>query len=357
MESELRDFYRDKKVLVTGHTGFKGSWLSLWLRELGADVIGYALPPPTTPSHHEACRLKDRITSIEGDVRDLGALKQVLTDYRPEIVFHLAAQSLVRRSYQEPVATFGTNVMGTVHLLEACRQCSSVAVVVNVTSDKCYENKEWVWGYRENDRLGGDDPYSSSKGCAELVAAAYARSYFDAGRPHACPKALASVRAGNVIGGGDWAEDRLIPDCMRTLSRQRPVVIRNPLCVRPWQHVLEPLYGYLLLAVRMHAMPDRFSGAWNFGPNEAAVVTVQGLVNHVLEEWGGGAFETPAGRDPHEARTLKLDSSKANTLLGWRQRWTFRQAVSATIDWYRRFFAGEEMYGVSQEQIAAYMSA
>lgn len=357
MQSDFGDFFRNKKVLVTGHTGFKGSWLSLWLHEMGADVIGYSLLPPTTPSHHEVCRLKDRITSIENDIRDLNALKRVLSDYRPEIVFHLAAQSLVRRSYQEPVETFGTNVMGTVHLLEACRQCSSVTVVVNVTSDKCYENKEWVWGYRETDAIGGHDPYSGSKGCAELVTAVYARSYFDAPGQTTSRKALASVRAGNVIGGGDWAEDRLLPDCIRSLALQTPVVVRNPHSVRPWQHVLEPLCGYLLLAVQMHAMPKDFSGAWNFGPNEESVVTVQELVSLILQGWGRGTVETRSGRDLHEAKLLKLDSSKAKRLLGWKHRWTVRQAVSFSIDWYRRFFAGENMYDVSKEQIAAYASA
>jgi CDP-glucose 4,6-dehydratase len=352
--SDIRDFYRNKKVLITGHTGFKGSWLSLWLHELGAEVIGYALPPPTKPSHFEACRLQDRMASIEGDIRDLEALKKILRHHGPGMVFHLAAQSLVRQSYREPVDTYGTNVMGTVHLLEACRQSASVKVIVNVTSDKCYENREWVWGYRENDRLGGHDPYSSSKGCAELVATAYARSYFDAGRPHGSPKALASVRAGNVIGGGDWAEDRLIPDCMRTLSRQRPVVIRNPRSVRPWQHVLEPLCGYLILAARMHEQPNRFSGAWNFGPDSGSLIAVEDLVGHVLEQWGGGAYEVRTDPEMHEAQLLKLDSSKAKTTLGWKHRWSVRQATNATIDWYKRFFAGEEMYAVSREQINAY---
>ncbi len=354
MPSDLRESFRKKKVLVTGHTGFKGSWLSLVLHEIGADVIGYSLPPPTNPSHFEACRLQDRITSIAGDIRDLETIKKTLRDYNPEIVFHLAAQALVRQSYREPVDTYGTNVMGTVNLLEACRQSASVKVIVNVTSDKCYENREWVWGYRENDRLGGHDPYSSSKGCAELVAAAYARSYFDAGRPPGGPKALSSVRAGNVIGGGDWAEDRLVPDCVRALSLRQPVVIRNSLSVRPWQHVLEPLWGYLLLAARMQDLPKRFSGAWNFGPDDGSFIAVKDLVGQVLEQWGGGAYEIRPDSEMHEAQVLKLDSSKAKTALGWKHRWDVRQAACATIDWYQRFFAGEDMYEVSKEQITAY---
>ena len=298
MTASLLDFYRNKKVLITGHTGFKGSWLSLWLSEIGSEVIGFSLDSPTSPSHFEICGLKNRMVSIRGDIRDLGALRRVVSDYSPEVVFHLAAQSLVRRSYREPVDTFGTNVMGTVNLLEACRQASSVRVVINVTSDKCYENKEWVWGYRENDAIGGHDPYSSSKGCAELVTTAYARSYLpEAGQP-STRKALASVRAGNVIGGGDWAEDRLIPDCIKALCAHTPIIVRNPLSVRPWQHVLEPLYGYLVW--RSGCMPHRLNspGAWNFGSNDDSFITVGAMVEQVVQQWGGGEHRLPPRPGP-----------------------------------------------------------
>ena len=354
MTASFLDFYRNKKVLITGHTGFKGSWLALWLSEIGSDVTGFSLDSPTSLSHFEICGLKNRMVSIRGDVRDLDTLRRVVSDFSPEVVFHLAAQSLVRRSYREPVDTFGTNVMGTVNLLEACRQASSVRVVINVTSDKCYENKEWVWGYRENDALGGHDPYSSSKGCAELVTTAYARSYFhEAGQP-GTRKALASVRAGNVIGGGDWAEDRLIPDCIKALCARAPIIVRNPLSVRPWQHVLEPLYGYLVLAVRMHAAPAEHSGAWNFGSNDDAFITVGAMVEQVVQHWGDGVIDSRPDMSLHEAQVLRLDSSKARTLLGWRPRWDVRTAVSKTVEWYRRHRAGEDMLAVSKEQIAAY---
>jgi CDP-glucose 4,6-dehydratase len=347
--------YKGRKVMVTGHTGFKGSWLSLWLSEIGAEVFGYALEPPTRPNHYEQCRLGSRLSaSVHGDVRDLNALQQAMRDWSPEIVFHLAAQSLVRRSYDAPVETFQTNVMGTVHLLEACRQAHSVRVVINVTSDKCYENREWPWGYRENDAVGGHDPYSSSKGCAELATAAYRRSYFEPSGPAGTARGLASVRAGNVIGGGDWAEDRLIPDCIKALSTQVPIAVRNPRSIRPWQHVLEPLHGYMMLADRMCAAPEEFSGAWNFGPDDDSFLTVAAMAERMLMQWGAGEIVSVPSPALHESRVLRLDSSKAKSLLGWKPRWDVRTALSKTVEWHKRLLAGDDMLAVSMEQIAEY---
>jgi CDP-glucose 4,6-dehydratase len=344
--------FKGKKVLVTGHTGFKGSWLCLWLAEIGAEVFGFALEPPTRPSFHDQCRIGSRLSaSVRGDVRDLDALQRAIRDWSPEIVFHLAAQALVRQSYAAPVETFQTNVMGTVHLLEACRQSASVRAVINVTSDKCYENKEWAWGYRENDALGGHDPYSSSKACAELVTAAYQRSYADTTETG---RGLASVRAGNVIGGGDWAEDRLMPDCVRSLSSGTSVTVRNPHSIRPWQHVLEPLHGYLMLAARMAEAPGEFSGAWNFGPDEGSVLTVAEMVHLMIREWGTGEVKTAPAAALHESRVLRLDSSKAKALLGWKPRWDVRTALSKTVEWHKRLRAGEDMLAVSRGQIADY---
>jgi CDP-glucose 4,6-dehydratase len=354
MPPSLKEFYWGRVVLITGHSGFKGSWLSIWLRELGAQVIGYSLDPPTTPSLFETCDLKHRVTSRIGDVRDLESLLKVMNKHNPDIVFHMAAQSLVRRSYQYPVETYGTNVMGTVNVLEAGRLTPSVRTIVNVTSDKCYENKEWIWGYRENDPVGGHDPYSSSKGCSELVTKAYAQSYFKAGERHHPPKSLSSVRAGNVIGGGDWAQDRLIPDCVRALAARRPIIIRNPDAVRPWQHVLEPLYGYLLLAKRMSDEPAGFSGAWNFGSTDGSLLTVSEMVRQVVEEWGEGSCDVCPDPLLHEAQVLKLDSLKARTFLGWKSRWDVRTSISKTVEWYKHNLAGNDMYEISKRQIADY---
>src|SRR4030043_182379 len=278
--------YKNKRVLVTGHTGFKGSWLLIWLKELGADLIGYALEPPTQPNNFEACQLEKKITHIHGDVRNLDYLLEVFKKYKPEFVFHLAAQSLVRRSYEEPKLTFDTNIGGTVNLLEAVRLVPSVKVLVNITSDKCYDNREWIWGYRENDPMGGHDPYSASKGCAELVFAAYLKSYFSKSSSEASGIGLASVRAGNVIGGGDWGKYRLIPDFVHALVKNQPVEIRNPWAIRPWQHVLEPLRGYLWLGVLLHESPGTYSGPWNFGPNDSDHLKVEEVVNSFIEFWG-----------------------------------------------------------------------
>ncbi len=354
MPLPFADFFSGKTVLITGHTGFKGAWLGIWLRELGAEVIGYSLEPPTIPSLFQVCRLEKKITSVTADVKDLTTLLKVMKRYRPQIVFHLAAQSLVRRSYREPVETYATNVMGTVNVLEAVRQTESVRIVINVTSDKCYENSGWVWGYRESDAIGGHDPYSSSKGCSELVTTAYRLSYFNGDGGDRGRKALSSARAGNVIGGGDWAEDRLVPDCIRALSDGRPVVMRNPQAVRPWQHVLEPLCGYLFLAKKMGENPEQYAGAWNFGPGDDAFFSVREVVELVISEWGGGTSDVRPDPSMVEANRLKLDSSKARALLGWQPRWDVRTAVKKTVQWYQAELVGRDMYQECRRQIAAY---
>jgi len=328
-------FWAGKRVLVTGHTGFKGSWLALWLQALEADVVGLALEPPSTPSLYRQARIEDGMTSIHDDVRDADAVRRVVETHRPEVVFHLAAQSLVRPSYEAPVDTYATNVMGTVHVLEALRRVGSARVGVVVTSDKCYENREsMLWGYRETDPMGGHDPYSSSKGCAELVVASYRQSFFNdasGGRT-----ALASVRAGNVIGGGDWAEARLVPDVIRAFSAGRAVHIRRPDAVRPWQHVLDPLGGYLTLAEQLWTEGDARAGAWNFGPSPDDARPVAAIVEQMIERWGEGADAVlDDGPHPHEATYLRLDCSKARTLLGWRPRLPLDLALDWTVEWYR----------------------
>ncbi|MCG3115719.1 MAG: CDP-glucose 4,6-dehydratase [Candidatus Manganitrophus sp. SA1] len=335
----LSDFYRGKRVLVTGHTGFKGSWLTLWLVELGAEVYGYALEPPTKPSLFEEADIARRMTSHSiGDVRDYRLLSRAVREIQPEIVFHLAAQPLVLYSYQEPRETYETNVMGTVNLLEAVRSVGSVRVCQIITSDKCYENREWTYAYRENDPMGGVDPYSNSKGCAELVVGAYRQSFFHRERLMEHGVSLASVRAGNVIGGGDWATDRLIPDSIRALEKNESVRVRNPQAIRPWQHVLEPLSGYLWLAVCQSNSPIPFADAWNLGPSADGNVTVRQIVEQIIKEWGGGAWaslQTSMPQKMHEATFLKLDTTKAQNRLGWRPLYTIDEAVSATVQWYR----------------------
>jgi CDP-glucose 4,6-dehydratase len=325
-------FWHGRKVLITGHTGFKGSWLSLWLARLGARPIGFALEPPTNPSLFETARVREGMIDIRGDVRDRGALRATVARYEPEIVFHLAAQPLVRQSYAGPVETFAANVMGTVHLLDAVRQTPIVQTVVVVTSDKCYLNKEWHWGYREDEPMGGHDPYSASKGCAELVTAAFRQSYFSAdGRV-----GLATARAGNVIGGGDWARDRIVPDAVRALSRGETFVARRPAAVRPWQHVLEPLAGYLTLAERLHAEPRQYSEAWNFGPHDEDSVPVAELLDRFIAHWGEGAWRGElVASGPHEAHLLRLDSSKARERLDWRVALGLDETVRLTAEWYR----------------------
>ena len=347
-----RTFWKDKKVLVTGHTGFKGSWLSLWLQKLGAKVVGYALSPPTKPSLFEVAQVADGMTSITEDVRHLEYLQAVIADHRPEIIIHLAAQPLVRCSYEDPVETYSTNVMGTVNVLEAVRQSESIRVVVSITSDKCYENKEWLWGYRENDPVGGYDPYSSSKGCAELIISAYRDSFFPAEKYQHHRVAVASTRAGNVIGGGDWARDRLIPDFMTAIMKDRPAIIRSPSAVRPWMHVLEPLNGYLRLAEQLWAHGPKFAQAWNFGPNSEDTKTVLWLVEHLTRFWGEGArWKLDSVQHPHESRFLKLDCSKAQSLLGWSAKLRLSTALEWTVEWYRSYQQNKDMRALTEEQI------
>jgi CDP-glucose 4,6-dehydratase len=346
--------FEGRRVLVTGHTGFKGSWLCEWLLSLGAEVSGFALGAPTEPSLFHELGLADRLARHEiGDVRDLEALAGSFEAASPEVVFHLAAQALVRRSYEQPVDTYATNVMGTVNVLEAVRGSDGVRAVVNVTSDKCYENRETGQAYCETDALGGWDPYSSSKGCAELVTAAYRRSFFGEGSP----VRIASVRAGNVIGGGDWAADRIVPDCIRSLTKGEPILVRNPDAVRPWQHVLEPLSGYLHLASRLIEGGPEFDGAWNFGPQEHGTVRVREVVDAIVDAWGSGSWETLGGivEQPHEARLLSLDVSKSRGALGWRPLYGVASAVRMTADWYAARHAGSDPGALTRGQIDGYV--
>lgn len=330
--------YRGRKVFLTGHTGFKGSWMAYWLTQMGAEVAGYALVPETTPNHFDLLNLP--MHSIIGDVRDRGALEKAIAETRPEIVFHMAAQPLVRRSYREPAETFETNVMGAIRLYEACRKCDSVRAIVNVTSDKCYENREWVWGYRENDPMGGYDPYSASKGCAELVTASWRNSFFHPdryGQEHQV--LLASARAGNVIGGGDWSEDRLIPDIVRAIEAKETVTIRSPQATRPWQHVLEPISGYLLLGQRLLEGNKSCAEGWNFGPADEGSITVGEVVRRIKSHWDAFRYDLkPDPNQPHEAGLLKLDCSKAHARLGWQPVWESESCFEKTIRWYRDFF-------------------
>lgn len=349
-------WWHGKTALVTGHTGFKGSWLSLWLQQIGADVVGYSLKPPTTPNLYELADVGRDMRSIEGDVADFERLRDVIADARPQVVFHLAAQSLVRQSYLDPVGTYRTNVLGTVHLLEAVRQVGCARVVVNVTSDKCYENREWVWGYRENDVRGGRDPYSNSKACADLVASAYTHSFF--GPPTGGDRgvALATARAGNVIGGGDWGRDRLIPDVMHAVSDDRPAGIRHPDAIRPWQHVLDCLSGYLLLAEQLWDQPS-LAGGWNFGPGEDDVRPVRWILERLTALWDGKIqWEHAAGVHPHEAGILRLDSSKARLQLGWQPRWDVERALVAVVQWYRSFLAGGDLRALTLAQLRDYQA-
>lgn len=340
-------FWHGKRVFLTGHTGFKGSWLSLWLQSMGAELYGYALNPPTNPALFEEADVAKGMSSVVGDVRDCGTLLAALKQSRAEVVIHMAAQPLVRLSYDQPVETYATNVMGTVHLLEAIRQVGGVRAVVNVTTDKCYENKEWVWGYREDEQMGGYDPYSNSKGCSELVTSAYRRSFF--GNTDTC---LASGRAGNVIGGGDWALDRLVPDILRAFERKEPVVIRNPYATRPWQHVLEPLSGYLTLAQKLYEEGQAYAEGWNFGPNEDDAKPVQWIVEALVNDWGAGAsWHLDCGEQPHEANYLKLDISKAKTRLGWGSRWSLAKALSEITAWHQAWLAGKNVQQLCLRQI------
>ena len=351
------NFWQDKKVFITGHTGFKGSWLSLWLQEMGAVVKGYALPSPTNPSLFEDAHIADGMDSELGDVRDYDHLYRAVSEFKPEIVFHMAAQPLVRLSYKEPVETYSTNVMGTVHLLEAIRQVGGVKAAVVITSDKCYENREWVWGYREGEAMGGYDPYSNSKGCEELVVSAYRRSFFsdDTYSTHGC--ALASVRAGNVIGGGDWADDRLIPDMLKAFSDGRCVEIRSPYSIRPWQHVLEPLSGYMKVAEKLYNNGCEYAEAWNFGPKDDDAKPVEWIVDKLTGFWGNGAdWYLSEGQHPHEAHYLKLDCSKAEIRLNWHPVWNLEEALTRIVSWQKAWLAREDMQQYSIREIRAYMA-
>jgi len=348
------DFWRGRRVFLTGHTGFKGSWLSLWLKSLGAEVSGLALEPGV-PGMFVASRLKESIRSIIGDIRDYATVERAMREAAPEVVFHMAAQPLVRESYSQPLETYASNVMGTAHVLEAVRHSAAVRAAVVITTDKCYENLETERGYRESDRLGGHDPYSSSKACAELVSLAYRKSFFEAGSAGRA-LGLATARAGNVIGGGDWGEDRLIPDVVRALAGGARPALRNPGAIRPWQHVLEPLRGYLMLAERLVARDAAaYSEAWNFGPREADARTVEWVAARFLDLWGTKErWGTQPGNHPYEAHWLKLDISKAAARLGWTPALPLEQAIQDTVDWYRRHLAGEDMREASLRQIAAY---
>lgn len=343
-------FWKGKKVFLTGHTGFKGSWLSLWLQSMGAELHGYALTPPTNPSLFEEANVADGMVSTIGDVRNYRSLFDALKKSQAEIVIHMAAQPLVRRSYEQPVETYATNVMGTVHLLEGIRQAGSVRAIVNVTTDKCYENKEWVWGYREDEPMGGYDPYSNSKGCSELVTGAYRRSFFQTTNT-----ALASARAGNVIGGGDWALDRLVPDILRAFERKEPVVIRNPYATRPWQHVLEPLSGYLTLAQKLYEEGQSYAEGWNFGPKEDDAKPVQWIVEKLVHDWGAGAsWQLDCGDHPHEAHCLKLDISKVKSRLDWHPRWSLATALEKITTWHQMWCAHENVQAICLRQIEQY---
>ena len=338
INSLFNGIYTNRKVLITGHTGFKGSWLAFWLYKMGAEVCGYSLEAPTEPNHFNLLELP--IRSEIGDIRDQKNLNKVFTEFQPEIVFHLAAQPLVRLSYLEPIETYETNVIGTLKVLEICKKTTSVKAIINVTSDKCYDNKEWIWGYRENDAMGGFDPYSSSKGCAELLASAYRNSYFnlhDYGKKHTT--LLASVRAGNVIGGGDWAIDRLIPDIIKAVSQNIKVQIRNPNATRPWQHVLEPLSGYLLVGQKLLEGNMNAAEAWNFGPEEEGSISVKKIVENFKKYWAKIEYEINTPKDLfHEANLLKLDCSKAHNILSWNPVWNSEKTFKITVEWYKMYY-------------------
>ncbi|MCK9283041.1 MAG: CDP-glucose 4,6-dehydratase [Rhodocyclaceae bacterium] len=350
-------FWHGKRVFITGHSGFKGGWLSLWLQRLGAAVTGYALAPPTDPSLFVVAGVGKEMHSIVADVRDAEMLAKAVGEARPDIVIHMAAQPLVRYSYQAPVETYATNVMGAVHLLEAVRHAESVRAVINVTSDKCYENREWPWGYRENEPLGGYDPYSNSKGCAELVTAAYRSSFFNPAKYSEHGVAIATARAGNVIGGGDWAQDRLIPDILRAIEAGQPVNIRSPQAIRPWQHVLEPLSGYLDLAEKLYGNGAAYAEAWNFGPAEEDAKPVHWIVERLTQSWNDGAtWRLDSDPQPHEAHYLKLDCAKARLRLDWRPRWSLTETLESIVAWHKAFLGHADMKAVTLSQIVAYES-
>lgn len=347
-----RSFWERKKVLLTGHTGFKGSWMSIWLHQMGARVTGYSLPAPTSPSLYELAEVEKLLDkSVIGDITDFDSLQKAVIQADPEIIIHMAAQPLVRRSYENPLQTYMTNVMGTANLMEAARASNSVRVILNITTDKCYENQEWEWGYRENDSLGGYDPYSSSKACSEFITSAYRRSFFNSSEVR-----VATARAGNVIGGGDWAEDRLVPDLIKSLMDQEPIVLRNPDAVRPWQHVLEPLSGYLVLCERLYNEGQKYADSWNFGPRDSDAKTVEYIVKAILGNWPGRhpGYKVAKAEGSHEASMLKLDCSKAHKHLQWSPRWTLETALNMTMDWFIQYRDGKDVREICELQINKY---
>jgi CDP-glucose 4,6-dehydratase len=355
MEQAFKGYYRDKKVLVTGHTGFKGGWLTLWLKELGAEVLGYSLDPPSNPNLFEAARISSKINHIYGDILDYEKMKKTFHEFNPDVVFHLAAQALVRPSYQEPKLTFDTNISGTVNVLEIIRTLPNVRSVIVITSDKCYENREQIWGYKENDPMGGDDPYSASKGAAEVVFRGYQRSFFR----HNKSLGAVTVRAGNVIGGGDWGDHRIVPDSMRALSENLPIEVRNPFATRPWQYVLEPLSGYLWLAVRLSENSEKYSGGWNFGPADSSARCVSDLVKEMIKVWGSGEWVDISDKnDPklHEAGWLRLSCEKARTMLPWTAVLSFEENIGLTAKWYKYFYEYPKtnMYQFCAHQVREY---
>ncbi|NLK23063.1 MAG: CDP-glucose 4,6-dehydratase [Clostridiales bacterium] len=342
--------YKNKKVIITGHTGFKGTWLTLILKKLGAEVLGYSLEPNTNPSLFNICNLNNGIKNFYGDIRNDKFLEEVIKEFNPDIIFHLAAQPLVRLSYKNPKLTYETNVIGTLNIYEAARKCSNLKAIVSITADKCYENREWVYGYRENDPMGGYDPYSSSKGCVELLSNSYRKSFFEKEGI-----LLATCRAGNVIGGGDWAEDRLIPDFVRAVSKNEKIIIRNPLATRPWQHVLEPLRGYLSIGLKLLEGDKDFAEGWNFRPNDSDILSVKNVLDESIRIWGKGNYELDKNENPHEAMSLKLDISKAKAKLKWNPKYNVHEAINETINWYKEYYNGNKnMKEYTEKQIEKY---
>lgn len=347
----FNNIYKNRKVLITGHTGFKGSWLSAWLKHLGAEVCGYALPPETDPALFNAAGIADGMKSISGNILDRDTLEKAFAGFRPEIVFHLAAQPLVRLSYAKPVLTYETNVIGTLNVLEAARKTGSVKAFVNITTDKCYENREIRHGYREDEPMGGYDMYSSSKGCVEIMSSSYRRSFLQDGG-----YAMATARAGNVIGGGDWAADRIVPDCVRSIEAGIPIEIRSPNAVRPWQHVLEPLSGYLLLGQKLLESGSRYAEGFNFGPENDSELTVGEVAGQIIREYGKGTINIHRKDNLHEANLLMLDITKAKTVLGWKPAYSAKEAISRTVEWYKEFYAGTDAKKLTERQIKEYES-
>lgn len=352
-----RKFWNKKRVFLTGHTGFKGAWLGMCLHQLGADVTGFALNPPTDPNLFELCKIGENIKSVIADIRDKNALKQSISESRPEIIIHMAAQALVIDSYRDPGYTFEVNAMGVSNLFEAVRKIDGIKSIVNVTTDKCYENKEWCWGYRENETLGGYDPYSASKACSEIITAAYRQSFFNPDEYRIHGIAIATARAGNVIGGGDWAPNRLLADCAKALLNGEKIIVRNPLSIRPWQYVLEPLKGYLMVAERLYKEGIKYAGAWNFGPSDEDAKPVEWIVKKICEKWGDGASYEVIGKDyPHEAGYLKLDCSKARALLSWKPVWELERALEKIIEWLKVYKSGGDLRSICNKQIEEYIS-